>query len=263
MKSQHLRGGRGGNGNFREGSLREAFPRCPTPRATLPPPPPPGMVNQTKVTDPMQGRNERCHICSTVKSARRKFASCCECPIIVCKPCVENTGAYWNAVSESADWVCQKCVGFCPCKNCFSANAAIIPEPRKRTRSGTSPSRDPQQDSSSESSPQAPVVNERALSPLVSLASTSSEPSSEPPTKVQKTSSSQDLPAGEEESPPAVTKEEGIINEHVRLLLQKKQQCQDYLSRTQKLLSLIEKEQDRIERDLSRISDPIPLLSQD
>ena len=191
-------------------------------------------------------RETFCHICHISSgTSRRKFANCTKCSAIVCKPCVENTGAYWSSVQRQRDWTCQKCLGTCPCKKCFQASGpAVFSDLRKRTRSEYDPkgSKNTPEPPSSPDEAEDEEINEN--SPVISS----------PPDDLCESPKKQKIEHIEDTEGEAEEEEEERDLSYIQELVAKNQQCLEYLARTTRLLEMIQREQKNIEQDLSRLN---------
>lgn len=160
-----------------------------------------------------------CHICHTsLKTSKRDFFPCSDCPTIICRQCVELTGQDWDHVNSLEDWSCPRCCGDCPCKRC-------------RNKVNSSPPK------SSE---------KRKLNKRKRAAATIFEDNGFA-TKVQKTER-QTTP---KKSLVMIPEDK---NQRIEELCNKNKQCLDYISRTERLLNLIRSEQGRIQEELESLS---------
>lgn len=165
-----------------------------------------------------------CHVCHTsLKTSRRSFFPCSDCPSIICRQCIELTGQDWDHVNSLKGWSCPRCCGDCPCKRCRNkvvTTSTKSSSERKTYKRKRSP---------------ATIFEDNAFSPK----------------KVQKTKSDSS-PLSEKSSEidtPTFDKDQRIME-----LFNKNKQCMDYITRTERLLSLIRSEQGRIQLELKSIA---------
>lgn len=193
----------------------------------------------------LKDRENNCHICNiSSNTSRRKFAHCFKCPSIICKPCVENTGAYWSSVCRQRNWTCQKCLGTCACKKCYTP-VVVYSDLRKRSRREYS---DGKSDSSSSPSDDC-SENSNDESESVDLSSTKKRKI----TEFDKDAENEDITDLKTDQ-----NDDGLDLDYVKELVAKNQQCIQYLTRTERLLALIRRQQKNIEQDIAKLAQNYP-----
>lgn len=171
----------------------------------------------------MSTRCTCCHVCHTsLKTSRRAFFPCSECPTIICRQCIEATGQDWEKVNSLKNWSCPRCCGDCPCKRCRNK---VVNVNGKSVEKKTSNKR--------KRSPETVFEDNAFLS-----------------MKSQKIDATQSSPQPSSRSRNEV--EVSAINKDQRImeLYTKNKQCLDYITRTERLLTLIRSEQGRIQDEL-------------
>jgi len=164
-----------------------------------------------------QQRCTCCHVCHTSeKTSRRRFLPCSTCQSIICEPCIELTNQQFHDLVGKRNWSCPRCEGNCPCKRCKNKRSTSPSDssPKSRKRS------------------QSPVFNDETFYT---------------PAKVSRRVPTDTIAEVRNEvvkkiSAPAPWEPHDRIAE----LKSKNRQCIEYILRTEKLLSLIRSEQDRI-----------------
>ena len=165
-----------------------------------------------------------CHVCHTsLKTSRRSFFPCSQCPSIICRQCIELTGQEWDRVNSLKDWSCPRCCGDCPCKRCrnkvVNKSSSFSGERKqKRKRSTTT------------------IFEDNAFSPR----------------KIQKTK----IDSSPKSEATSISMMSQVFDKDQRIieLFNKNKQCMDYITRTERLLTLIRSEQGRIQLELESIA---------
>ena len=180
-----------------------------------------------------------CHVCHTsLKTSRRSFFPCSDCPSIICRQCIELTGQDWDYVNSLSEWSCPRCVGDCPCKRC--RNKAISSTPKQNERKKSHKRKRANVDDTIFEDNAYPSKYKRTSTRNLSLEREKKERST---SSLLRSSSSFDyIPISE-------CKEKRIAE-----LCRKNEQCLDYIARTERLLTLIRSEQGRIHGELESIT---------